>query len=317
MADPPLGAPAFGYLGPFEGKNILVVIDAHSKWIEAVCTPSTSSAAVIEVLATLFAQFGVPETIVTDNGAGFVSSEFEDFLKSNGVKHSTSAPYHPASNGLAERAVQIVKKGLKKQTTGTMSYRLAKILFGYRVSPQTTTGMSPAELLLGRRTRTRLDLLRPHAAERVEEKQQRQKTQHDRKAKPRPFRVGDPVFAKNFGAGKRWLPGRITDVTGPASYRVLLEDGRPKRCHQDQLRSRVVEDGNPDTSVEDSDVSFPPSEPSSSGESTTPRDTVPPESDPSSPTSSTTSRESTDRTVARRYPQRQRRPREIFEPGTN
>ena len=79
--------------------------------------------------------------VVTDSGTGFVSSEFEQFLKSNGVKHTTSAPYHPASNGLAERAVQIVKKGLKKQTTGTM---LAKILFNYRISPQTTTGHQPS-----------------------------------------------------------------------------------------------------------------------------------------------------------------------------
>ena len=145
------------FLGPFEGKNLLVVIDAHSKWIEAVCTPSTSSASVIQVMRTLFAQFGVPELVVTDNGTGFVSSVFEHFLKKNGVKHTTSAPYHPASNGLAERAVQIVKKGLKKIIAGTMSDRLAKILLNYRISPQTTTGTSPAELLLGRRPRTRLE----------------------------------------------------------------------------------------------------------------------------------------------------------------
>ena len=236
------------FLGPFEGKNLLIVIDAHSKWIEAVCTPSTSSASVIEVMRTLFAQFGVPEMIVTDNGTGFVSSELEQFLKNNGVKHTTSAPYHPASNGLAERAVQIVKKGLKKLTTGTMSFRLAKVLFNYRIAPQTTTGVSPAELLLGRRPRTRLDLLRPNAAERVEERQQKQKAQHDRKARSRTFRVGDAIFLKNFGAGQRWLPGQIVEMTGPVSFQVLLEDGRRKRCHQDQLRSRVVDDEHPDTS---------------------------------------------------------------------
>ena len=66
------------FAGPLEGKNILIVIDAHSKWIEAATTPSTSSAAVIEVLRSLFARFGLPETIVTDNGPGFVSSEFEE-----------------------------------------------------------------------------------------------------------------------------------------------------------------------------------------------------------------------------------------------
>ena len=100
-------------------------------------------------MRTLFAQFGVPEMIVTDNGSGYVSSEFEQFLKSNGVKHTTSVPYHPASNGLAKRAVQTVKKGLKKLTTGTMSFRLAKVPFNYRIAPQTTTGVSPADLLLG------------------------------------------------------------------------------------------------------------------------------------------------------------------------
>ena len=133
-----------------EGKNILIVIDAHSKWIEAICTPSTASSHVIEVLRTLFARFGLPETIVSDNGTGFVSQEFEKFLRKNGVNHTTSAPYHPASNGLAERAVQIVKKSLKKETSGTMSTRLAKVLCSYRITPQSTTGTSPAELLLGR-----------------------------------------------------------------------------------------------------------------------------------------------------------------------
>ena len=131
------------FAGPFEGKMFLILIDAHSKWIEAVVTSSTSSSVVIEELRTAFAKFGLPETIVTDNGSGFVSKEFELFLKKNGIKHTTSAPYHPASNGLAERAVQIVKKGLKKETTGTVHTRLAKVLFAYRITPQTTTGISP------------------------------------------------------------------------------------------------------------------------------------------------------------------------------
>ena len=51
---------------------------------------------------------------MSDNGTCFVSEEFESILQANGIKHFTSAPYHPASNGLAERVVQIVKNGLKK-----------------------------------------------------------------------------------------------------------------------------------------------------------------------------------------------------------
>ena len=175
------------FAGPLEGRYTFVLIDAHSKWVEASCTSSTSSAAVIGVLQGLFARFGLPETVVTDNGTGFVSQEFEGFLRKNGISHVTSAPYHPASNGLAERAVQIVKKGLKKETTGSMDTRLARVLFSYRITPQSTTGLSPSELLLGRRPRTRLDLLRPNTAERVERKQEAQKNRHDRKSRIRTF----------------------------------------------------------------------------------------------------------------------------------
>ena len=108
------------FAGPVEGEMILVLIDAHSKWIEAFVTTSATSAAVIEELRSTFARFGIPELIVSDNGTCFTSEEFKTFLQQNGIKQVTSAPYHPASNGLAERAVQIVKWGLKKVRGGTL-----------------------------------------------------------------------------------------------------------------------------------------------------------------------------------------------------
>ena len=89
-----------------------------------------------------------------DNGPCFVSEEFETFLSKNGIKHVTSAPFYPATNGLAEHAVQIVKKGLKKEKRGTMASRTAKVLMAYRTTPQSTTGVSPSELLQGRRIHT-------------------------------------------------------------------------------------------------------------------------------------------------------------------
>ena len=83
--------------------------------------PTASSAVVIEELRTVFAQFG---TIVTNNGSCFVSEEFKASWCKNGVRHVTLAPYHLATNGLAERAIQIVKKGLKKVTEGTISFKV-------------------------------------------------------------------------------------------------------------------------------------------------------------------------------------------------
>ena len=53
------------FAGPFEGKIILVIIDSHSKWIEAYPTSGASNV-VVELSRTLFAEFGVPEVIVTD-----------------------------------------------------------------------------------------------------------------------------------------------------------------------------------------------------------------------------------------------------------
>jgi len=81
------------------------LIDAHSKRTEAFPATSPSSSVTIELLCTVFAQFGIPETVVSDNGSCFKSKEFQQFLKSNGIKQITSAPYHPQTNSLAERAV--------------------------------------------------------------------------------------------------------------------------------------------------------------------------------------------------------------------
>ena len=130
---------------------VLVMVDAHSKWIEAIHTSTATSEAVIEVCRKKFAQFGLPETIIMDNGTCFISSEFEAFLTGNGIKHITTAPYHPSSNRLAERSVQIVKTGLKRNKSGCFRARLSKVLANYRLTPQTTTGKSPCDLLLGRR----------------------------------------------------------------------------------------------------------------------------------------------------------------------
>lgn len=105
------------YAGPIDGKMVLVLVDAHSKWIEAVHTPNATSATVIEELREQFARFGLPETLVTDNGTCFVSEEFEAFLRANGIHHLTSAPYHPASNGLVESCTNH-QKGIEKESFG-------------------------------------------------------------------------------------------------------------------------------------------------------------------------------------------------------
>ena len=91
---------------------------------------STSSSSTIEVLRDLFARFGIPEQLVSDNSAQFVSEEFQAFIRSNGIRHITSATYHPATNGLAERAVQTFKQALRSvyQSSKPVKETLAKFL---------------------------------------------------------------------------------------------------------------------------------------------------------------------------------------------
>ena len=110
---------------------------------------AATSKITIQHLRTVFAQFGIPDSIVTDNGTCFTSSEFEMFLTNNGIVHKKSAPYHPSTNGLAERAVQILKQGLKKNIEGCLSDRIARLMFTYHRTPHSTTGVSPAQLLIG------------------------------------------------------------------------------------------------------------------------------------------------------------------------
>ena len=127
------------YAGPFLGKMFLIVVDAHSNWLEAFPMSTSTSSATIEKLRIAFFTHGLPGMAVTDNGSNFVSEEFEDFLKRNGIRHIRTAPYHPSSNGLAERAVQTIKEAMKKLKDGSLETRVSRFLSRCRITPQTTT----------------------------------------------------------------------------------------------------------------------------------------------------------------------------------
>ena len=94
------------YASPLQGHTFLVVVDVYSKWMDVRPVKSATSAATISQLRAIFATHGIPELLVSNNGPAFTSSEFEEFMHLNGIRHTTSARYHPATNGLAERAVQ-------------------------------------------------------------------------------------------------------------------------------------------------------------------------------------------------------------------
>ena len=212
------------YCGPFENKYLLVVIDATSKFIDIHAVNSTTSATTIEMLRKTFANFGIPDVIVSDNAQYFVSTEMKNFYDKNGIKLVNPAPYNPSSNGLAERAVQTVKNGLNKFKNGSLGTRIARFLYNYRSSVHSTLKRTPAEVLFKRKFKTRLDILKPFDEEREMEsnKSSGDFCDFDNKS----FEIGEAVFAKNFNSNttKKWLPGKVVEVLGFKNYKVKVYD---------------------------------------------------------------------------------------------
>ena len=230
--------------GPIEGKMVLIIIDAHTRFIEAHIVNSATSANTIAKLRQTFATHGLPRDIVSDNGTPFKSELMAEFCEMNGIKQIFVSPYRPASNGLAERAVQSVKNGLRKAKNDqdTLETRLYRFLLHYNKVPQSTTGLPPCELLMKRKLRSRVDSIKPDVRDKVERQQLEMKTRNDAKARCKSFFAGDKVYVRNFIGGIKWLPAAIEEILGPLTYRVCLKDGRIWRRHENHIKLRYTEE---------------------------------------------------------------------------
>lgn len=199
--------------------------------------------------------------VVSYNGPAFVSSEYRTFLERNGVRAVFIPPYHPASNGAAERVVQTIKNKLKKAEPGLFETKIARVLLNYRTSPHYLTGRTPAELLMGRRLRTALDLLHPDLRTRLGFQQLQQKQRYDQRARKDPLpSSGARVWARNFRPGTPWVPGVVGEATSASSAEVSLPDGTVWNRHGDHLRHRAAPDTA--TSTDENEMVAAPHEPS-------------------------------------------------------
>lgn len=215
------------FAGPVDGHMVLVIVDSETKWIEAVPMKIATSETTVRALRSIFARFGLPKTFVSDNGPQFVSAFFREFLARNKVQQLTTAPYHPQSNGLAERAVRTLKEGLKKNPGNDLITRLDRFLCRYRRTPG-EDGKSPAERLLGYQIRTKIDAIKP----------KEKYADGLPAAATRKFNAGDPVWMRSFGRSRRWIPGVVQDQQGSRMVTVDCAQGRHRR-HLDQLRRRA------------------------------------------------------------------------------
>jgi len=195
----------------------LVIVDAFTKWPEVFPMTQITTNKTISILRSLFTRFGICSTLVSDNGTQLTAQNFSLFLKQNGIKYKRTAPYHPATNGLAERYVQTLKQSLKamKSECTSIDLELAKLLLQYRKMPHSILNAYPSFLMFGREIRSKLDLIKPKEIVRTVIQQ----------LNIRELAEGKMIGARNYLGKDKWRFGRIIKKIGLLHYEIELENG--------------------------------------------------------------------------------------------
>ncbi|XP_063914802.1 uncharacterized protein K02A2.6-like [Zophobas morio] len=198
------------YLGPIKNDYYFVMIDSFSKWPEIFRTKRMTAEVTIQKLRESFCRWGIPETLVSDNGTQLVSNEVEKFLERNGVHHVTSPPYHPASNGAAENTVKSFKRGMNSAL----------------LDPK-NAGVDPDVLVASK------NVIRYIANE---GKRNLSKPEHQK------FAINEKVFIRDFRDSNKmnWIEAIVTKQIGSKIYEMKIGDnGRTTRRHIDHIKKYI------------------------------------------------------------------------------
>ena len=130
-------------------------------------TKSTTSEKTVSMLSRIFVTLGLPLSLRTGNGSQYVSDHFKKYLEEDGIEHRRTAPLWPQENGEIERQNRSILKRLRIAQAEGRNWRseMDDFLLMYRSTPHSTTGVSPAELLFGRRIRTTIPQLQEFTVE--------------------------------------------------------------------------------------------------------------------------------------------------------
>ncbi|XP_063965835.1 uncharacterized protein K02A2.6-like [Lytechinus pictus] len=224
------------------GKYHLILVDYYSSFFELCELKNMTTSTVIKHCKEHFARYGIPSEFVSDNGPCYASSEFKKFSEEYKFKHVTSSPGYPKSNGKAESAVKIAKNLLRKSS----DIHLA--LLQYRNTPLEGLDASPAQLLMGRRTRTPLPtnkrLLKPKTQQNINTKlkkqQEKQKMFYDKTTHTLPnLVIGDVVRMRSTRNPKIWQKAIVVRICKePRSYIVQAEGVDYRRNRKDLNKTK-------------------------------------------------------------------------------
>ena len=223
-------------------KLYLIVIDYTSKYFEIAQLPDASSDTVITHMRSIFARHGVPKVVFSDNGLQYSSHEFNKFSKSWDFIHKTSSPEFPQSNGFVERAIQTIKKTLRKCREDGSDPYLAMVALR---TTRNSSGTSTSELLMKRKLQTIVPLLNVN----TNTKTKRKKPTLSQSRELQPFNTSDTV---RYRQNNNWTrTGIILNKSNmPRSYTLLNDKNniiRRNRCHLIKMNSKFLKIRNENT----------------------------------------------------------------------
>ena len=226
-----------------QGQDYLVTTDYYSNFFEVDKLVSKTSKEVIEKLKPHMVRHGIPDKIVSDNGPQFSSQEFKKFKDLYEFDHVTSSPTYPQSNGKAENAVKTAQRIMLKASEAGSDPYLG--FLDFRNTPTEGLGMSPAQRLFGRRTKTLLPtsgrLLRQPEFDTTSQLLHAQKNKqafyyNNGTKELRPLEPGNTVRIHPPKYSQQWTPATVDKQVGVRSYQVITDDGRVYRRNRRHLR---------------------------------------------------------------------------------
>lgn len=213
----------------FNNSAYLLVADYYSKFaIMKKLNNNTTTTNVIGYVKAMFAEHGIPEKMITDNGPQYAAKEFHQFSIAYGFSHVTSSPRYPQSNGFIERMVQTVKNILKKSRESHSDPYMAMICLN--ATPISNKLPSPSELLTGRTFKSNLPRASVHQPSNLEvrdllkERQEVQKKYYNRGTQELSPLLPDQPVRMYVHEREQWEPATVVQQDAPRSYKVSAND---------------------------------------------------------------------------------------------
>ena len=227
------------------GKDYLITADYHSNFFEVDILQDLQATTVITKLKNQFARHGIPECVVSDNGPQFTAQKFREFTNKWAITHETISPGNSRANGAAESAVKIFKRLLRKCKAAHDDPFLG--LLNLRNTPTAGMTTSPAQRLMGRRTRSLLPMPESKLEHQEVEHRQEANRKEDKRVRGHKLpqtkltmlRTGDNVRVQPYSSDtKEWKEGKVTKQLTSRSYEVVTSDGKTLRRNRQHLRAK-------------------------------------------------------------------------------